>query len=542
MRSRGITSSGVLFPLIVLVALGASSCLDEKLTPEIFPQPRPEPTPEPLPPPPTITNPILPGDYPDPSVVRVGTEYWAAATSSEWAPQFPLLKSKDLLQWELVGNLFQSPPEWSEANYWAPELVADKGRYFVLYTAKKKGGPLCVAVATAPQISGPYTDHGPLVCQELGSIDGAMIRDENGKLFLVWKEDGNSQGLPTPIWAQPLSEDGTQLTGERTALILNDVPWEGQLVEGPHLIQRNGWFYLFYAGSGCCGKACNYGVGVARSKTLLSGWEKNPLNPILKNNEAFKCPGHGSVVTDSINRDYFLYHAYRTTDSVYTGRQGMLDPIVWGADGWPVINSRRGPGGLVLPKPPAFFDDFTSSTPVAGWQWPNGRKPLSSISNSLLALSPPAAQTMDRLGGVLARSSPSANYTAVAVVDVSRQPSGTVAGLSAFGDPDNSLGISIADGQVELWRRQFKDGSATTTLSAATTAPAGSKLYLRMTARQGHLFRFAMSADGVTWTSVGAELDGDYLPPWDRGVRVALTAGGATGAFAWFDSLRITPE
>src|SRR5690242_13860626 len=210
MRSRGVFLSATLLSLTVLVVLSAPSCSTE------------------TPPPPTplaqldVTNPVLSGDFPDPSVIKVGDEYWATATSSEWAPQYPLLRSKDLLQWEQVGIIFQQPPEWSEANYWAPELAVDNGQYFVLYTAKKKGGSLCVAVATASQVQGPYTDHGPLVCQELGSIDGALIRDENNKLFLVWKEDGNSRGLPTPIWAQPLSEDGTRLEGERTQILLND--------------------------------------------------------------------------------------------------------------------------------------------------------------------------------------------------------------------------------------------------------------------------------------------------------------------------------
>jgi xylan 1,4-beta-xylosidase len=537
MRTRGVFLSAGLFSLSVLTALCVASCSDDKT---------PEKPPTPTPPPPAlaITNPILPGDYADPSVVHVGSEYWAAATSSEWAPQFPLLKSTDLLHWEQVGNIFQTPPEWSDAHYWAPDLVVDKGRSFVLYTAQKKGGPLCVGVATAPQVAGPYTDRGPLVCQEDGSIDGGMIRDENDKLFLIWKEDGNSRGLPTPIWAQPMTEDGTQLTGEPKQILVNDVPWEGQLIEGPNIIKRNGWFYAFYAGSGCCGRECNYGVGVARSKNLLTGWEKNPLNPIIKNNESFKCPGHGSVVTDDLGRDYFLYHAYRTTDTVYVGRQGMLDQIEWGEDGWPTVNSRHGPGGQVLAKAPAFVDDFTAATPTLGWQWPVGLKPTFSVANGELTLAPPAARELELNGGALARSTNAGNYTAETVLDLSGLTAGTAAGLSAFGDPDNAVGVSLHGSKVELWQRQWKDGKATTQVPASIDAPAtpGGKLSLRMTARQGHLYRFSVSADGTTWTPVGDELNGDYLPPWDRGVRVALTAGGVVGASARFDSLRITPE
>ncbi|HYH94678.1 family 43 glycosylhydrolase [Hyalangium sp.] len=532
MRARRVFLSAALFSLTLLAALSAPSCSDEK-------PPVPSPPEEP-PPPLQITNPILPGDFPDPSVIRVGDEYWASATSSEWAPHFPLLKSKDLLQWEWVGSIFQTPPEWSEANYWAPELVVDKGRFFVLYTAKKKGGPLCVAVASAPQVSGPYTDHGPLVCQELGSIDGAFIRDENDKLFLVWKEDGNSKGLPTPFWAQPMSEDGTQLTGEKKAILLNDVPWEGQLIEGPHLIKRNDWYYVFYAGAGCCGKGCNYGVGVARSKKLLDGWEKNPLNPIMKNNESFKCPGHGSVVTDSLNRDYFLYHAYRVTDSVYAGRQGVLDVITWGEDGWPVINARKGVGGQVLAKPAAWSDHFLSETLVQGWQWPNTRKPITSIAAGMLTLAPPADRAEDVIGGVLARSSPSGSYTAIATLDTNGMPAGTVAGLSAFGDPENAIGVALNGSKVDLWRRRGNNHETLASLDAP--AMPGGKLHLRVTARTGHMFQFAMRGDGAPWTNVGGEQNGDYLPPWDRAVRVALTAGGVAGASARFDSLLITPE
>jgi beta-xylosidase len=443
-----------------------------------------------------------------------------------------------------VGHIFQTPPAWvedgvtSDAHFWAPELVVDKGRFFVIYTAQKKNGPLCVAMATAPQVSGPYTDHGPLVCQELGSIDGTLIRDENDTLFLVWKEDGNSRDLPTPIWAQRMSEDGTQLVGEKKAILRNDVPWEGQLIEGPHLIKRNGWFYVFYAGAGCCGKGCNYGVGVARSKKLLEGWEKNPLNPIMKDNEAFKCPGHGSVVTDPLNRDYFMYHAYRVTDSVYVGRQSMLDPITWGEDGWPTINARRGVGGQVLAKPPAWSDEFTSAT--QGWQWPVGRQPGTRIAHGMLILTVPADQAIDMMSGVLARSPPSGNYTAVAVVDTAWITAGTAVGLSAFGDMKNAIGVALRGPQVELWRRQDNNHQTLTTLDSPA-APAG-RLHLRMTARRGYLLQFAVSPDGNAWTNVGGEQNGEYLPPWDRAVRVALTVGGVTGASAQFDSMYITPE
>src|SRR5688572_25614465 len=80
---------------------------------------------------PEYQNPVMAGDYPDPSVIKVGPEYWATATSSEWGPQFPLLVSRDLVNWQLAGSVFSKRPEWSVANYWAPEITEFKKRYYV---------------------------------------------------------------------------------------------------------------------------------------------------------------------------------------------------------------------------------------------------------------------------------------------------------------------------------------------------------------------------------------------------------------------------
>src|SRR5919205_704182 len=300
----------------------------------------------------TYTNPVESGDFPDPSVIRVGRDYWATATTSEWAPEFPILHSRDLVNWQTVGAVFQQRPAWSVGSYWAPEIAHWRGRFYVYYTARKKDGPLCVAVATSRSAAGPYTDHGPLVCQEVGSIDGFPVTDERGRRFLLWKEDGNSKSLPTPIWAQQLSADGTRLIGQRKEILRNTEPWEkhptlpyGDLIEGPAVVRRGGWFYMFFSGNFCCARECNYMMGVARARRLLGPWEKNPKNPILRGNESFKCPDHGTVVSDAAGRDWLLYHAMDAKDFVYVGRQALLDEVKWGRDGWPTINEGRGPSG-----------------------------------------------------------------------------------------------------------------------------------------------------------------------------------------------------
>ncbi len=168
-------------------------------------------------------NPVIPGDFPDPSVIRVGEDYWAMTTTGTWAPHFPILHSRDLVNWRIVGYVFQQKPPWVKSDFWAPEIIHDRGRFLVYYTARRddgarKVGTLCVAVATAPAPAGPYNDHGPLVCQipelkNVGSIDAFFIRDEQNRPYLVWKADGNDAepDQPTSIFAQRLSKTGPSL-------------------------------------------------------------------------------------------------------------------------------------------------------------------------------------------------------------------------------------------------------------------------------------------------------------------------------------------
>jgi beta-xylosidase len=508
------------------------------------------------------TNPVAAGDFPDPTVIRVGRDYWATATTSEWGPEYPILHSRDLVNWEAVGVVFPKRPAWAVGSFWAPELVHDRGRFFLYYTARKKGGPLCVAVATAARPQGPYTDRGPLVCQEVGSIDPFVAADERGRRFLFWKEDGNSVSKPTIIWAQRLSADGTRLVGERREVLRNDQSWEkhstlpyGDLVEGPAIVRRGGWFYMFYSGNFCCARECNYAMGVARSRRLLGPWEKNPANPILAGNDNWRCPGHGTVVEDERGRHWLLYHAYHPKDFVYVGRQALLDEVTWGADGWPAINGGRGPSaGVDGPNGPRaqgrardFFEDFTSATLHPLWQWPGANVPslrVEPAGGGRLVLSPSRDADGDPAAAVLARPTTSGDYVATTVIDLRGMKTGETAGLSAYGDAANALGVSVdRGGGTTMWRRE-KEALVTSTVSG----PANKQrrplavIHLRMTAREGHLYRFSASADGRTWHDLGGEMEGAYLPPWDRGVRVALVAGGARGATARFDSLRIEPS
>jgi beta-xylosidase len=496
------------------------------------------------------SNPVLPGDFPDPSVIRVGDEYWATATTSEWGPLFPLLRSRDLVHWERVGNVFARRPDWAVANFWAPEISAYRGRYYIYFVGRKKDGPLSIAVATSEHPRGPWTDHGPLIGQPAGSIDADTAVDENGVRFLIWKEDGNSRNLPTPIWAQPLSDDGLRLVGEMKELLRNTDPWEKNLVEGPFVQRRGDYFYLFYSGNGCCGAGCNYALGVARARKLLGPWEKNPANPILAANDSWRCPGHGSIVSTPDGRDFFLYHAYSAQTFIYVGRQGLLDEVQWGADGWPTLNRGHGPSRSaaaplplqIAPDPRRFEDEFTSESLGPIWQWPVNNEPVVRLERNgggKLRLSPAPGHADEWAGAVIAVPTTAGDYEATTQIDQAQLGPGAQAGLSALGDQANALGLSVVDHQLKLWRRQKGKQEVTATVPA----PAGATVQFRLRASGGHKFRFSASADGRDWKTVGSDIDleGNYLPPWDRGVRVALVTGGPAGTVATFDWLRVQP-
>lgn len=489
----------------------------------------------------TYQNPVRAGDFPDPSVITVNGEYWATATSSEWAPHFPILHSKDLVNWEVKGHVFAAMPGWAKGNFWAPEIATHNGKFFVYYTARRHDGRLAVAVATADHPAGPYTDHGDLVAQEPGSIDAMAFTDAKGARWMVWKEDGNSKKIPTIIWLQRLRDDGLALVGERREIMRNDAGWEDAVVEGPFVLRRGEWYYLFYAGNACCGRGCNYAVGVARAKDPLGPWKKCPANPIMTQNEAWRCPGHGSLVIDPDGRTWFLYHAYASKGFVATGREMLLDEVVFGADGWPSINGGKGPSTQA--KGPAaarvqkdmtrFREDFSSGDGLApGWQWPVARQPAARIAGGRLTLT----ATEEPATAVQSITVPS--FVAETAVVTGGLTPGAFAGLVVFGDRVNQLSL-VTDGKsIQVWNQRRGDR---TTL-AETAAAAGAAIRLRIACVDGNRFRFAVQGKNGAWTELAAETDGSFLPPWDRGVRTGLLVAGPKGAAGSFDYFTSTPD
>jgi beta-xylosidase len=283
-------------------------------------------------------NPVIATDFPDPSIVRDGTTYWATSTSSATAPGFPLMRSTDLIHWAPVGQIFTQLPGWAADSFWAPEIFIDGDGVRVYYSARRRGGRLCVAVASAPVVTGPYTDHGPLVCQPAGSIDPTRTRDARGRLFLVWKEDGNAVGHGSTIWRQQMTPDGLRLIGRPRALLTSRDRWEGTVVEAPSIVVHGGWTYLFYSGNSYAWPGCRYALGVARARSIIGPFRRAPDNPILRSTGAWRCPGHAGFTGDDAGHTFLMYHAY--TPARPGERDALLARVRWGRDGWPAVVTR----------------------------------------------------------------------------------------------------------------------------------------------------------------------------------------------------------
>ncbi|MEX2477162.1 MAG: family 43 glycosylhydrolase [Gracilimonas sp.] len=483
-----------------------------------------------------IQNPILPGDRPDPTVIQIGDTYWASATSNEWSPLFPIFKSTDLQNWELVSYVFpDGAPDWARNNFWAPELAYDEeqDKVYAYYTARDaESNRLSVAVASADSPEGPYTDHGPLVAQELGSIDAYEVRDLDGTLYMLWKEDGNSRGQPTPMWAQEINEERTELLGEKSELFRNEEEWEAHLVEGISVFREGDYFYGVYSAGSCCDVACDYRTGVARAESLLGPWEKYENNPTLTNNEDWKCTGHGSVAKKDGDY-YYLYHAYSRDGSVYVGREAVIEKFVWTEDGWPVFendaeyNRSRGAWD--------FSDDFTGEELDPLWQWRVTQDIEFETGEEGLKLQ--ASNENENLGTLLVQQTRSPDYDISSIIDLSNSDENTKGGIAlvgaannGFGAPVAAIGISAQQGQIEVWETRDQE---TTIIETLTLDNSTETVKLHMNVEDGYILTFSIT-NGDGEETVAQNIDASHLVPWGMGFRFGLTAKGESGTVVNF--------
>jgi beta-xylosidase len=352
------------------------------------------------------------------------------------------------------------------------------------------------------------------------------MRDEQGKLYIIWKEDGNSVNKPTPIWAQQMNEERTALIGEKKELFRNDKGWEGNLVEGVSMIKKDDYYYAFYAAAACCGRECTYQTGVARSKSLLGPWEKYEKNPILANDNEWKCPGHGTPI-EKDGKYYFLYHAYDKNTNVYTGREGLLIEFRFTPNGWIEFIKDTAVNDVALTS---FTDEFSGRSINSNWQW-SVFQPVNfkQKRGRLELMAMPAVS-----GAYLGVKTISGNYTST--VEVKTKRTNATSGIGVIGDDKNTISLLYSNKVIKLI--QLKD-SVESEIFQKEVNPRRS-LFLQMQVSNGKDLTFFYSLDGKIFEQLNATpVDGSFLPPWDRSLRVGIIARGDANQKVSFDKFQL---
>src|SRR5690625_2618028 len=316
---------------------------------------------------PVAANPVISSIAPDPSVRR-GHDgaFHVYASSDDWADGggvrlVPHFRSFDLLEWEYVGDAFDSRPAWAPPGsfLWAPDVHLTDSGAVLFYTTG--GAAPCIGRATAPGIDGPWThDPRPIVCygapapyNDLDPMDPEVVMTDDGPVMLM----GNFEG----IHAVPMNPAGTELEGEPVLVA-------GTGVEAPAVVRREGRTHLFTSAGHCCtGEDSRYRVLGGRADHLLGPYEARSGRPllapdagdvILQGDDDWVGPGHVDVVTDDARQDWMIYHAAPRGRAVLPGgvqrRYMMLDRLDW-VGGWPVVGDgtpstvRSGTPDVVLP-------------------------------------------------------------------------------------------------------------------------------------------------------------------------------------------------
>lgn len=309
----------------------------------------------------SFLNPVFAGDYPDPSILRDGDDYYVVHSSFEYYPGLTIWHSKDLINWEPVTNALHK----YVGSVWAPDLVKHEKKYYIYFPANNTN-----YVVTADHIEGPWSNPTDL---KVGNIDPGHVADDEGNRYLYFSSGGYV----------PLSADGLSLTGEIHHVydgweIPRDWSIECFCMEGPKLVKHGIYYYLTVAEGGTAGPATGHMVISARSKTPLGPWENSPYNPVLRtqdNTEKWWSVGHGTIFEDAAGAWWIIFHGYEN-GHYNMGRQTLLLPIEWTEEGW-----YRIPQGIYPDKPvkrPAgentnnkfsLSDDFAGSLLKPYWKF-----------------------------------------------------------------------------------------------------------------------------------------------------------------------------
>ncbi|KAF7760758.1 CAZyme family GH43 [Agaricus bisporus var. burnettii] len=313
-------------------------------------------------------NPILPGWNPDPTILRVGEDYFIATSTFEYFPGHPIYHSKNLVDWTHVGHGLNRPSQLalfgtpSDAGVWAPSLRYHDGTYYLtsttryVYTEELRLFPRSFYVTTKDIFSNNWSD--PIYFDSLG-YDGDLFWDTNGDVYLTWSGINNNEDKIYSIYQSKIDlETGTSLTPAE--IIFNGtLPHDSAArPEGPHIYYINSTYYLLIAEGGT---GITHRSTIQRSTTSPAGpWENNPNNPILYNGAntslSVQNTGHADIVQAIDGSWWGVALGVRPQGAEdddlrlsreQLGRETFLFPVTW-VDGWPVFNNGRPLSEVVL--------------------------------------------------------------------------------------------------------------------------------------------------------------------------------------------------
>ena len=502
----------------------------------------------------TYTNPVIPGFNPDPSICRVGEDYYLATSSFEYFPGVPIYHSKDLVHWQMIGHALDRPSQLNldgvkcSAGIYAPTLRYQNGTFFMTTTLTGDAGNFIV---TATHAAGPWSE--PHWIEDAPGIDPSLFFDDDGKIYFCGTKGAEHQLWPTHnnIWVQQLDTVQWKLVGPKievidgSAFYKSNTRMDGGLetgmnnFEAPHLYKKEGRYYIILAHGGT---GHNHAVSIWASDQVFGPYNSCPQNPILTHRDLsahfpITATGHGDLIQTQQGEWWMVLLAKRLQDgSNPLGRETFLAPVDWNGL-WPVVNPSGYIGRLeqIMPAPalpqtplPGFpgRDEFDTGRLRPEWTFirtPRSRWwSLNEVPGSLrIALRPERISDQAQPAFIGLRQQ-HFNFTVTTEMRFTPSNEHEEAGLVVERDNDHYFKFAVIGSgeKPRIVLAQKEAGKEEQLL--LTEQPAQAAHYLRV-ACNNNLYTFSYSADGKEWIVQTKEADGRFLG--------APRAGRFTGTF-----------
>lgn len=499
----------------------------------------------------TYRNPILYADYSDPDAIRVGDDFYMTASSFDAVPGLPILHSKDLVNWELIGHALhrQRPYDVYDKTQhgngvWAPAIRYHAGEFFIFYPDPDFG--IYVVKAKKPQ--GPWSE--PLLIKRAkGWIDPCPLWDDDGSAYLVTAMAASRSGIKSVLIVGRMAPDGSKLLDD--GVLVFDGHDKNPTVEGPKFYKRNGYYYIFAPAGGV---STGWQL-VLRSKHVFGPYE--PKVVLTQGHTDVNGPHQGAWVETQSGESWFLHFQ----DKGAYGRIVHLEPMKWIND-WPVIGTPGiggGPGEPVasFKKPsvgktwpirtPATSDEFNSDTLGLQWQWqanPQADWAFSSPATGVLRLiAVPAeegARNLWDVPNVLLQKFPAPEFTVTTKLTFHALNTGERTGLVVMGEDYATLAVANRAGKLVLVQGICNSAGRGTQEKETALTTAIEIMYLRAHVASDAEVTFSYSKDGTKFETAGEPFQA--RPGKWIGAKVGLFATGAGGreyGYADFDWFRV---